>query len=188
MTNKDLKNLGDAICDDLKIKPRGNLFIITEGKIESPIKKINFTFKNKDDILIIRQKEQTHTIKFFKGEKVSTDLHCDFIAFLKLNDGLKIYFCEIKPSIEYLDKASLQLKSSRFFVEYLLNCYKNYFNVSCFTELGLDDVSGKYYIYPKVNISNKKGVCNRSDMLIKAVDVDENRSVNISDGYEFFSS
>ena len=47
MTNKILKDFGESICDDLKIKPCGNSFTITEERKESPIKKINFAFRNK---------------------------------------------------------------------------------------------------------------------------------------------
>lgn len=186
MTNKNLKDFREAICDDLKIKPRGNSFKITEEKIESPIKEINFTFKNKDDVLILRQKEQTHTIRFFKGESVSTDSHCDFIVFLKINDGLRICFCEIKPSVEYIDKAALQLKSSKLFLEYLLNCYRDYFNIDCFTKFNLDDISKKYYIYPKINISSKKPVRYCSDILMEAVSADKDGIVDIPNGYSFF--
>lgn len=39
MTNKNLKDFREAICDDLKIKPHGSLFTITEERKESPIKK-----------------------------------------------------------------------------------------------------------------------------------------------------
>ncbi|ERJ26649.1 hypothetical protein [Campylobacter concisus] len=186
MTNKNLKDFWEAICDDLKIKPHGNLFKITEEKKESPIKEINFTFKNKDDVLILRQKEKTHTIKFFKGNSVSTDSHCDFIVFLKINDGLRICFCEIKPSVEYIDKAVLQLKSSKLFLEYLLKCYRDYFNIDCFTKFNLDDISKKYYIYPKINISSKKPVCYCSDILMEAVSADKDGIVDIPNGYSFF--
>lgn len=186
MTNKNLKDFWEAICDDLKIKPHGNWFKITEEKKESPIKEINFTFKNKDDVLILRQKEKTHTIKFFKGDGVSTDSHCDFIVFLNLKDSLRICFCEIKPSIEYMDKAVLQLKSSKLFLEYLLNCYKNYFYINCFTELDLDGISRKYYIYPKINISAKRQICHRSEILLKEIEIDKNGTAHIANGYSFF--
>ena len=186
MTNKNLKNFIENICDDLKIKPHGNLFTIMEEKTESPIKKINFAFRNKDDVVILRQKEQIHTIKFFKGDSVSTDSHCDFIVFLKTNYGLRICFCEIKPSFEYIDKAALQLKSSKLFLEYLLNCYKTYFDIDCFAELDLDGISRKYYLYPKINMPNKKPVCYRSDMLMKAVSANKDGIVDIPDGYSFF--
>ena len=186
MTNKNLKDFVENICDDLKIKPHGNLFTIMEEKTESPIKKINFAFRNKDDVVILRQKEQIHTIKFFKGDSVSTDSHCDFIVFLNLRDGLRIYFCEIKSSIEHIDKAVLQLKSSKLFLEYLLNCYRDYFNTDCFTKFNLNDISKKYYIYPKINISSKKPVRYCSDILTKAVNANKDGIVDISDGYSFF--
>lgn len=186
MTNKNLKDFMEAICDDLKIKPHGNLFTIMEEKTESPIKKINFTFKNKDDVLMLRQKEQTHTIKFFKGENVSTDSHCDFIVFLRLKDGLRICFCEIKPSVEYMDKAALQLKSSKLFLEYLLNCYKNYFDIDCFNELDLDDISRKYYFYPKINMSTKRQICSRYEILLRAIEINEKGIAYITNGYSFF--
>ncbi len=186
MTNKNLKDFVENICDDLKIKPRGNSFKITEEKIESPIKEINFTFKNKDDVLILRQKEQTHTIKFFKGDGVLTDSHCDFIVFLNLKDGLRVCFCEIKPDVKYTDKAALQLKSSKLFLEYLLNCYKNYFGVDCFTEHNLDDISRKYYIYPS-NISAKGKVYGNSEILLRKIEIDRRQgAAHIADGYSFF--
>ena len=186
MTNKNLKDFGESICDDLKIKPCGNSFTITEERKESPIKKINFAFRNKGDVVILRQKEQIHTIRFFKGDDVSTNSHCDFIVFLKINDGLRICFCEIKPSVEYIDKAALQLKSSKLFLEYLLNCYKTYFDIDCFTELDLDGISRKYYIYPKINISAKRQICRRSEILFKEIEIDKNGTAHIADGYSFF--
>ena len=186
MTNKNLKDFVENICDELKIKPCGNSFKITEEKKESFIKTINFTFKNKDDVVILRQKEQTHTIKFFKGDSLSTDSHCDFIVFLNLRDGLRIYFCEVKSSIKHIDKAVLQLKSSKLFLEYLLNCYRDYFNIDCFTKFNLDDISKKYYIYPKINISSKKPVRYCSDILMEAVSADKDGIVDIPNGYSFF--
>lgn len=69
MTNKDLKNFRNAIHKDLKISPqngKSSCFVVREEKKESPIQKIEFTFKNQDDILIVRQQENRDTINILE--------------------------------------------------------------------------------------------------------------------------
>lgn len=96
MTNKNLKDLRDALCDTLKITPKGSCFSIKEDSKESAIKKIEFTFRNQDDVLIIKQVENQHTINML--HKHSTNKSCDFIIFRVVQNKLIAYFCEIKSS------------------------------------------------------------------------------------------
>ena len=187
MTNKILKDLRNSIDSDLRILPSRILFSIFEDKKESFIKRINFKFTNQDNILIIRQKENIHTIKFFEDKNFATNKHCDFIVLIAVSNELKIYFCEIKSSDKKIDEANMQIKSSKLFLKYLFNCYGEYFNNEHFVTINIDNISKKYYIYPKINISSKKRVCvGFLDMLPKQIKIDSNGATNTIDGYQFF--
>ena len=160
MTNKILKNLRNSIDSDLRILPSRTLFSIIEDRRESLIKRINFKFTNQDDILIIRQKENIHTIKFFEDKNFATNKHCDFIVLIVVSNELKIYFCEIKSSDKKIDEANMQIKSSKLFLKYLFSCYGEYFNNEYFVTINIDNISKKYYIYPKINIiKQEKSMC-----------------------------
>lgn len=153
MTNKNLKDLRDAIHKDLKINPTGSCFSIKEDSKESAIKKIEFTFRNQDDALIIKQVENQHTINML--HKHSTNKSCDFIIFRVVQNKLIAYFCEIKSSHhdKYAKEAYEQMRASKLFVEYLLACYRHYHN----KDIDIDMRESKYYyIYPKLGNSNKK--------------------------------
>ncbi|EDO9811492.1 hypothetical protein GZH76_001701, partial [Campylobacter coli] len=110
-----MKKFRDIIKDDLKIKPRGNCFAVKEEKEKSQIKKIEFTLKNQDDFLILRQDENNHTLNLLNN--FSTNESCDFIVFRIFNNELIIYYSEIKSSYskENKEKALKQIKSSKLF-------------------------------------------------------------------------
>ncbi|MBZ7937036.1 hypothetical protein ACD575_04955 [Campylobacter sp. LH-2024] len=185
MTNKQLKEFRDAIKDDLKIKPNGNCFIVKEEKEKSQIKKIEFTLKNQDDFLILRQIENKHTLSLLNS--FSTNESCDFIVFRVHNNKLIIYYSEIKSSFskENKGKALKQIKSSRLFIKYLLSCYLEYRNEKI-------EIEKEFflYVYPKLGISNKRNFCDTPDLNFKEVEINdkENGIVKISENKinEFF--
>ena len=74
----------------------GGHLAIVRCLLESAIKKIEFTFRNQDDVLIIKQVENQHTINML--HKHSTNKSCDFIIFRVVQNKLIAYFCEIKSS------------------------------------------------------------------------------------------
>ncbi|EAI3889861.1 hypothetical protein DYR41_07215 [Campylobacter jejuni] len=187
MTNKYLKNFRNAITDDLKIKPKGNCFVIIEEKEKSKIKKIEFTLKNQDDFLILRQIENKHTLNLLNS--FSTNESCDFIVFRIFNNELIIYYSEIKSSYneENKEKALKQIESSKLFIDYLLSCYLKYHkaNITTKKEFFL-------YIYPKIGISNKNNFCKKTNLIFKDVEISdkENGIVRISENKinEFFKT
>lgn len=148
MTNKILKDLRNSIDSDLRILPSRTLFSIIEDRRESLIKRINFKFTNQDDILIIRQRENIHTIKFFEDKNFATNKHCDFIVLIVVSNELKIYFCEIKSSDKKIDEANMQIKSSKLFLKYLFNCYGEYFNNEYLVTINIDNISKKILCLP----------------------------------------
>ncbi|WP_300718574.1 hypothetical protein [Helicobacter sp. UBA3407] len=170
MTIKDLKNFRNAIHRDLKISPqneKSSCFIVRENKKESPIQRIEFTFKNQDDVLIIAQKENMHTINIL--EEFSTNCSCDFIIFiLDKKKDVRVYFCEIKPSYskKYLEEACGQIHSSKLFLKYMMECYSSFTQNNCLKSFDIELKSQYYYIYPKINNSNKKKVY-KDDLDIK---------------------
>lgn len=160
MTNKELKEFRNAIHKNLKISPqneKSSCFIVREEKKESPIQRIEFTFKNQDDVLIIRQQENRDTINIL--EDFSTNCSCDFIIFMldKKRDA-RVYFCEIKPSCRkiYLEEAYGQIYSSKLFLKYVVECYEYYTHKNFFMGFDVDAAITYYYIYPKINNANKK--------------------------------
>lgn len=188
MTNKDLKNFRNAIHKDLKISPqnkKSSCFIVRERKKESPIQRIEFTFKNQDDVLIISQKENIHTINIL--EEFSTNCSCDFVIFmLDKKREMRVYFCEIKPSYrkEYLEEACKQIQSSKLFVKYMMECYSSFAQNNCLESLDIELKSQYYYIYPKINNSNKKKVYKDNlyikNLILKPLDADkDNRMAKV---------
>lgn len=185
MTNKYLKIFRNAIKDDLKIKPKGNCFVVKEEKEESQIKKIEFTLKNQDDFLILRQIENKHTLNLLSN--FPTNKSCDFIVFRILNNELIVYYSEIKSSYSEKNKedALRQIKSSKLFIDYLLSCYLEYYkeNITIKKEFFL-------YIYPKMGISNKRNFYKKTNLRFKDVEIGdkENGIVRISENKtnEFF--
>lgn len=171
MTNKHLKKFRDVIKDDLKIKPRGNCFAVKEEKEKSQIKKIEFTLKNQDDFLILRQDENNHTLNLLNN--FSTNESCDFIVFRIFNNELIIYYSEIKSSYskENKEKALKQIKSSRLFIKYLLSCYLEYCgeNITIEKEIFL-------YIYPKIGISSKRNFCKITNLRFKDVEINDEQN------------
>lgn len=193
MTNADLKELSRKIDNKLKIVENGGVFLITEYARASIIKEIKFKFDNKDDVLIIRQKENEHTINFFNNKEQSTNLHCDFVVFLNTKSKFQICFCEIKSCNNEQEKAYNQTQSSKLFVEYLLNCYKFYYKPQHF-DIDLKDICKNYYIYPKINTSKKSKVSkvivksNDNDLIMKQVEIDNNGVFVCQNGYDFFNN
>lgn len=179
MTNKNLKDLRDAIHKDLKINPTGSCFSIKEDSKESAIKKIEFTFRNQDDALIIKQVENQHTINML--HKHSTNKSCDFIIFRVVQNKLIAYFCEIKSSHhdKYAKEAYEQMQASKLFVKYLLACYRHYRN----KDICIDGMR-YYYFYPKYPISNKKKTyidnANQTHLQFKPLMIDERGIARIS--------
>ncbi|EAL2830415.1 hypothetical protein A0Z62_04885 [Campylobacter lari] len=185
MTNKHLKIFRDAIKDDLKIKPNGNCFIVFEKHEDSKIKKIEFTLKNQDDFLILRQDENKHTLNLLNS--FSTNKSCDFIVFRILNNELIVYYSEIKSSLSKKNEneALEQIQSSRLFVNYLLSCYLEYHKESIVIKKEFF-----LYIYPKMGVSNKRIFCKMTNLRFKSVEVSniQNGIVKISENKinEFF--
>lgn len=207
MTNRILQNLAEAIHQDLKIMPRGSCFIIEESKRESKIKKIELTFSNKDEVLILKQ-DKTDSLKknytvenLFQDNNPNTNCCCDFIVFLNSNQQLTIFYCEIKTSgsQEYFKEAIRQNNSSRLFVSYLLQYYKDRYSNSDFSQ----QTPYKYlciYSQPKINIANKQPTYQKSKnspkpfkyegetLYLKEVQTDKKGYAKISDGYSFFNN
>ncbi|MWV62625.1 hypothetical protein DCO58_03190 [Helicobacter saguini] len=190
MNNVALKDLQNALHKDLKILPKGSNFIVKENAECSAIKEIHFTFKNKDDIVIIRQFENIHTIDLF--DKISTNCFCDFIVFMNINNNLQIALCELKSSYcdKHLKKAIEQFKSSKLFLHYLLHSYVYYFENNDFESINLDSIIKLYYIYPKPPISNKKSThiknITQENIIFREIEI-TNKIHICSDGYEFFN-
>lgn len=180
MTNKELKEFRNAIHKDLKISPqnkKSSCFIVREEKKESPIQKIEFTFRNQDDVLIIQQKENRDTINIL--EKFSTNCSCDFIIFiLDKKRDVRVYFCEIKPSYskKYLEEACGQIHSSKLFLKYMIECYSSFTQNNCLKSCDIESKSQYYYIYPKINNSNKKKVykddLDIKNLILKPLEID----------------
>ncbi len=200
MTNKALKDFRNAIHKDLKVEPqnkRSNCFIIKETKEQSTIKEIQFTFKNQDDILILKQDntddlKKNYTIaNLFQNNSPNTDKSCDFIVFLNSKDnGLEIFYCEIKSSIceDSQKEAMLQIESSQLFILFLLEYYKlRYHN----NDLEYSQISPKNLcLYPKLGIPQKnKTYINEKGQVLYLKDIDfTNGCAKISDGYEFLKT
>ncbi|WP_279177062.1 hypothetical protein [Campylobacter insulaenigrae] len=178
MTNKHLKNFRNAIKDDFKIKPKGNCFVVKEEKEESQIKKIEFTLKNQDDFLILKQIENKHTLNLLNS--FPTNKSCDFIVFRIFNNELIIYYSEIKSSYseENKEEALRQIKSSKLFIDYLLSCYLEYHKESIITKKEFF-----LYIYPKMGVSNKRNFYKKTNLRFKDVEISdkENGIVRISE-------
>lgn len=195
MTNKDLKKFRNAIHKNLKISPqneKSSCFIVKEDKKESCIQRIEFTFKNQDDVLIIRQQENRYTINIL--EEFSTNCSCDFIIFmLDKKRDMRVYFCEIKSSYsdEYAEEACRQIHSSKLFVKYMIECYSSFTQDNCLKSFDIELKSQCYYIYPKINNSNKKKVYKGDlyvkNLILKPLDID-NKMVKICESSidEFF--
>lgn len=176
MNNKVLKDFRNAIHKNLRILPqkgKSSCFIIREEKKESAIKRIEFVFKNQDDVLILRQKENEHTINMLEG--TPTNCCCDFIVImLNKTKDIKIYFCELKSSYyeECLEKAYEQMISSKLFLRYLFECYRVCCKRNDLKDIDIDAASEYYYLYAKMGIANKKKVyieCLSSSLRCKAL-------------------
>lgn len=198
MTNKTLKDFRNAIHKDLKVEPqneRSNCFIIEENKEQSKIKEIQLTFKNQDDVLIIKQDnsdnlKKNYTIaNLFQDNSPNTNKSCDFIVFLNSKqNGLEIFYCEIKSSTceNSQKEAMLQIESSQLFVLFLLEYYKLRYPKN---DLDYFQIPPKNIcIYPKLGIpqKNKTYVSEKGQVLyLKDIDFLDG-CAKISDGYEFF--
>ena len=136
---------------------------------------------------ILQQKPKTHTIKIL--ENSSTDYSCDFIVFRIINNKLKIYFCEIKSSINFLDKALEQIASSKLFIKYLIECYNYYCgDNNLFKGFSMEQDTSYFYIYPKINSGNKSKIKNYAkSLLIKQVEINEKSIAIIQDTEKFFN-
>lgn len=196
MTNKVLKDFRNAIHRNLKIKPqkeKSSCYIIREEKKQSPIKQIYFTFKNQDDVFIIKQDntenlKKNYTIEnLFENNCPNTSCCCDFIVFLKSkNDELEICCCEMKPRHceEYLSEAIHQTESSKLFVLYLLKYYSYLYG----NKLEPSNFH-RFYIYPQINIANKLPPYKKDNkMILKPIEVDSQGCAKIKNGYEFFAT
>lgn len=199
MTNKALKDFRNAIHKDLKVEPqneRSNCFIIEENKEQSTIKEIQLTFKNQDDVLIIKQdnsddlkKNYTIANLFQNNSPNNTNKSCDFIVFLNSKqNGLEIFYCEIKSSTceNSQKEAMLQIESSQLFVLFLLEYYKLRYPKN---DLDYFQIPHKNLcIYPKLGISQKnKTYVSEKGQVLYLKDIDfANGCAKISDGYDFF--
>ncbi len=196
MTNKILKDFRNAIHKNLKVEPqnkKSGCFVIKE-KQTSAIKEIQLTFKNQDDILIIKQ-DKTENLKknytienLFENNLPNTSSCCDFIVFLKpKNDKLTIYCCEIKSCHRenYLNEAVHQTESSKLFVLYLLKYY-SYLYGNKLEPLNFY----QFYIYPQINIASKLPPYKKDNKIIypKPIKVDNQGYAKILNGYEFFKN
>ncbi len=124
MTNSILQKFKKAIHSDLKAREEGNYLVVTEEGSGSKIKELKFNFKNKDDALIIQQKDnECLAIKnLFNQQNLPS---CDFIVLISKNKELNIYFCEIKSIINENNQkeAMKQIKSSEIFFNFLCKSY-----------------------------------------------------------------
>ena len=163
MTDDELKDFRNAIHEGLKIIPEteSSRFIVRENEEKSAIQKIEFKFKNNNDILMIQQDNNKHTIsnmlKFKNSKKIPTGRSCDFIVFmLDKNRTIKTYFCEIKSSCsnQELKKACEQIQASKLFFKYLIDCYSTYTQNNYLKDCNID-IAKCYYIYPRPSISAK---------------------------------
>ncbi len=171
MANKYLKNFRDTIKDDLKIKPKGNCFIVTEKHEDSKIKRIEFTLKNQDDFLILKQIENKHALNLLNS--FPTNKSCDFIVFRVYNDKLLIYYSEIKSSYseENKSEALKQIESSKLFIKYLLSCY-----FECSKENIVSEKEIFLYIYPKMGVSSKRNFCKKTNLRFKDVEISDRQN------------
>ena len=186
MTNKDLKAFRNAIHTSLKIAPRGSCFVVKEENKCSVIKKIEFTFKNQDDVVIIKQESNHPTKQLFQQERSEKSTEsCDFIVLIH-KITTEIYFCEIKSRFtpDNCKKAIKQIKSSKIFFEYLYRSYKECFNSNF--EISLKNAK-HILIYPssaeeKHTTSYSEGNLKLEPRLIEIKDFE----AKIADGYKFF--
>lgn len=197
MTNKALKDFRNAIHKDLKVEPqnkRSNCFIIEENKEQSKIKEIQLTFKNQDDVLIIKQDnrddlKKNYTIaNLFQDNSPNTNKSCDFIVFLNSKDnGLEIFYCEIKSSTceNSQKEAMLQIESSQLFVLFLLEYYKLRYPKN---DLDYFQIPHKNLcIYPKLGTSQKnKTYVSEKGQVLYLKDIDFLDGCAKIDGYDFF--
>lgn len=199
MTNRILKDFRNAIHRDLKIVPqnkKSSCFVIEEKQETSVIKEIQLTFKNQDDVLILKQDntddlKKNYTIaNLFQNNLPNTNKSCDFIVFHNSKDvGLEIFYCEIKSSKESLNEAIMQIESSKLFILYLLEYYKYRYSKN---DLEYSQIPyKKFYIYPKKGMPDKIKVY-RNDkgkvLYLRAVEIDSNNGcAKIPNGYDFFN-
>ena len=184
MTNKALSHFKESIHHTLKAKEVSGQFCVSEQEYTSIIKNIYFNKGNRN-FLIIRQDANCMAIKnLFEDKKILDS--CDFIVLL-CKKKLHIFFCEIKSSMskENCQKAFKQMRSSKIFLEYLYQNYKEHFN----SDFEMSVEEGEYvYIYPASN-SQKTPTYAKDDALkqlkYKKVAV-ANGDVN-ADIYNFFN-
>ncbi len=186
MTNVDLCNFCEKLHSTLTIKSKNTLYIIKEQGKESAIKELHFTFKNKQDVVIIQQ--QACNCSAIKNifNNITNLKSCDFIVLILKNTELKSYFCEIKSSKtkKILEEAIFQIESSKLFFEYLQQNYRLYYKKDFNIRI---EESSSIIILPEFSIP-QKGSTNAGfqNYKIISVDVDENGVGKISNGYDFF--
>lgn len=190
MTNKELQNFKNCLHGSLKAKQEEIHFTIVEQGKKSAIKEIDFSFKNKDDVLIIQQNiDNCLPITNLFGNNGERIESCDFIVLLIKNKELKVFFCEIKSSNsrKNREKAKRQIESSKIFFEYLYKSYLHKYNKNLNFHAAID--AAKHLLLYPASMSQKKSTFLLKNSLIEyKIEVDDNGKYNVADGYKFFES
>lgn len=188
MTNNELCNFGNNLDHTLKINNNSSSFIIKEQGNESSIKELHFSFKNKQDVVIIQQKSGNCPALKNIFSSIPNLKSCDFIVLIKDGNEIKNYFCEIKSSItqKQKDNAIQQIESSKIFFEYLQQNYRLYFEQQNFN---VDIEKAKsILIYPKFPNSQKKHTYGVGLQCVP-IKVDTNNGISETlNGYDFFKN
>lgn len=186
MTNKALQDFYKEIHGDLKPIKNGHCFTIKEQESKSTVKEIAFNFKHSQDVILLQQKAgNCLAIKNLFQEKTNLD-SCDFIVLICKNREIKIFFCEIKSSInkENCNKAMKQINSSKIFFRYLHDNYLEHFGIKNF-DIFLENAEN-IYIYP-ASISQKKLTsASQNRLQFKTISIDSGGKATIVNAYEFF--
>lgn len=182
MTSSELKKFKNSLHDCLKPTIIKSTFIIKEQDIQSSIKELRLTFKNKDDVcVIVQDPKNCPSITNIFSQKQTLN-SCDFIVFL-LKNTAKIYFCEIKSSLskENYEKAIAQIKNSEVFFKYILESYCLNFD----TKMEIEEVE-YWLIYPS-NMSQKIDKRQFDKVLIeKKIEIKDGVFAT-NNGYDFFN-
>lgn len=185
MTNSQLQEFKNVIHTSLKAIQENENWCVSETQRQSVIRKICFA-RGQQDFFIIQQKaDQCEAIKnLFENQKPKS---CDFIVLMYKRSNLKIFFCEIKSSIseENCKEALKQMRSSKIFLDYLIENYKECFNKQFeFTTNNAENI----YIYPAANAQKIPLCCtNRNDLIHKTLKITAGQAV-VNNVYKFFDT
>lgn len=168
MTTK-LRNFKDRLHKSLV----AGLSINENDDGRNQISKISFG-KGQDDFIIIRQENKDkpkHSL--FKNDdnkdEFKTTSSCDFIIIQDKTD-LKIAFAECKSNKSDYETAFCQIKFSRLWLNYLIECYCECFKIDVEEKRKWQKAiqeAKKYLIYPQTNATATKSPTNKSPNSLK---------------------